>query len=40
MMDLAWKLERMTQLKLFEVDLFPPEKQTAHGWSGFNAVVH
>ena len=30
----------MTQLKLSEVDLFQSEKQTVHGWSGFNAVVH
>ena len=36
MMDLAWALVKMTQLKLFEVDLF----QTVHGWSGFNTVVH
>ena len=40
MMDLDWALVKMTQLKLFEVDLFPSEKQTVHGWSGFNAVVH
>ena len=40
MMDHAWTLVRMTQLKLFEVDLFPSEKQTVHGWSGSNAVVH
>ena len=30
----------MTQLTLFEVDLFPSEKQTVHGSSGFTAVVH
>ena len=40
MMNLAWALVRMTQLKLFEVDLFQSEKQTVHGSSGFNAVVH
>ena len=40
MMDLAWALVRMTPLKLFEVNLFPSEKQTVPGWSGFNAVVH
>ena len=31
MMDLAWVLVKMTQLKLFEVDHFPSEKQTVHG---------
>ena len=40
MMDHAWALVRMTQLKLFEVDLFQSDKQTVHGWSGFNTVVH
>ena len=40
MMDLAWALVKITQLKLFEVDLFQSEKQTVHGWSGFNTVVH
>ncbi len=40
MKDLACALVKMTQLKLFDVDLFPSEKQTVHGWSGFNAVVH
>ena len=40
MVDLAWTLVKMTQLKLFEVDLFPSEKQTVPGWSGFNTVVH
>ena len=40
MMDLAWVLVKMTQLKLLEVDLFPSGKQTVHGWSGFNVVVH
>ena len=40
MMDLAWALVKMTQLTLFEADFFPPEKQTVHGSSGFNAVVH
>ena len=39
-MDLAWALVKMTQLKLLEVDHFPSEKQTVHGSSGFNAVVH
>ena len=39
MMDLAWELVKMTQLKLFEVHLFPSEKQTVHGWIGFNTVV-
>ena len=36
-MDIAWALVRMTQLKLFEVYLFPSEKQTVHRSSGFNA---
>ena len=40
MMDLAWALVKMTQLNLFEVDLFQSEKQTVHEWSGFNTVVH
>ena len=39
MMDIAWESIRMTPLKLFEVDLFPSEKQTVPGWSGFSAVV-
>ena len=30
----------MTQLKLFEVDLFSSEMQPVHGSRGFNAVVH
>ena len=40
MMDLAWASVRMTQLKLFEVDLFLSEKQTVHGWRSFIEVVH
>ena len=40
MVDLAWALVRMTPLKLFEVDLFPSEKQTVSEWSASNAVVH
>ena len=39
-MDHAWTLVRMTPLKLFQVDLFPSEKQTVSEWSGSNAVVH
>ena len=40
MMDLAWTLVRMTPLKVFDVALFPSQKQTVAGWSGFYAVVH
>ena len=40
MMDLTWALVRMPPLKLFVVDIFPSEKQTVPGWSGFKAVVH
>ena len=40
MMDLTWALVRMPPLKLFGVDLFPSEKQTVPGRSGFNAVGH
>ena len=36
----GWALIKMTQLKLFEVDLFSSETQPVHGSSGFNAVVH
>ena len=40
MTDLAWASVRMTPLTWLEVDIFLSEKQTVHGWSGFNAVVH
>ena len=40
MMNHAWALVKMAPLKLFEVDLFPSEKQIVSEWSGFNAVVH
>ena len=39
-MDLTWALVRMPPLKLFGVVVFPSEKKTVPGWSGFNAVVH
>ena len=39
-MDRAWALVRMARLKVFEIDIFPSEKQTVPGWSDFNAVVH
>ena len=40
MVDLTWALVRMPPLNMFWVDLFPSEKQTVPGRSGFNAVVH
>ena len=39
-MDRAWAIMRMIPMKLFEVDLISTDKQTVHGWSSFNAVVH
>ena len=40
MRDLAWALVRMTPMKVFDMELFPTEKQKVPGWRGFNAVVH